>query len=203
MIPVWQPELSKGDQLVEINKVSDYLHHKRLTLLEIMEDMHRADPNFHLVLFADQFEELYTPNQNDDDRRRFLDEFLATSGGQTSVCKIILTLRADFLGKALAYRPFADALQDADIKLGPMNRDELRETIERPAKALDVLIEDGLTDRILDAVGDEPGNLPLLEFALTELWNRQANGVLTHATYETIAAWNRHWPRMLKMSTSI
>jgi hypothetical protein len=126
MIPVWQPELSKGDQLVEINKVSDYLHHKRLTLLEIMEDMHRADPNFHLVLFADQFEELYTPNQNDDDRRRFLDEFLATSGGQTSVCKIILTLRADFLGKALAYRPFADALQDADIKLGPMNAAGIR-----------------------------------------------------------------------------
>ena len=65
-----------------------------------------------------------------------------------------------------------------------MNRDELRETIERPAKALDVAIEDGLTDRILDAVGDEPGNLPLLEFALTELWNRQSNGVLTHAAYE-------------------
>lgn len=51
---------------------------------------------------------------------------------------------------------------------------------DEPAKAQGVQIEDGLTDRILDVVGDEPGNLPLLEFALTELWNRQTNGTLTH-----------------------
>ena len=67
-----------------------------------------------------------------------------------------------------------------------MNQDELRETIEQPARALEVEIEDGLTDRILAAVGDEPGNLPLLEFALTELWKKQTNGVLTHTAYDDI-----------------
>ncbi len=67
-----------------------------------------------------------------------------------------------------------------------MNREELRAAIEEPARSLNTHIEDGLTDRILDAVGDEPGNLPLLEFSLTELWNKQINGTLTHTAYDEI-----------------
>ncbi|MEK0196119.1 hypothetical protein WME70_32580, partial [Microcoleus anatoxicus PTRS1] len=97
-----------------------------------------------------------------------------------------LTLRADFLGQALSYRPFADALQDADVKLGPMNREELNRAISQPAQALGMLIEEGLTERILDAVEGEPGNLPLLEFALTLLWEKPRNGRLNHAAYKEI-----------------
>ncbi len=102
------------------------------------------------------------------------------------VLTLTLALRADFLGLALMHRPFADALQDADVKLGPMTRTELRGAIENPAVRLGVVFEPGLVERILDDVGDEPGNLPLLEFALTQLWDRQVGGRLTHAAYEAI-----------------
>ena len=37
----------------------------------------------------------------------------------------MLTLRGDFVGKALAYRPLSDRLQAAQINLGPMTREEL------------------------------------------------------------------------------
>ena len=100
--------------------------------------------------------------------------------------KLVLTLRADFFGYALSYRPFADALQDAVQTIGPMNRGELQEAIEQPAQLLGVMLESGLTERILEAVEDEPGNLPLLEFALTLLWANQQNGQLTHEAYEEI-----------------
>jgi hypothetical protein len=36
--------------------------------------------------------------------------------------------------------------------------------------------EPGLVERILDDVGEKPGNLPLLEFTLTQLWDRQTDG---------------------------
>ena len=98
----------------------------------------------------------------------------------------MLTLRSDFLGHAQSYRPFNDALQGADLKLGPMNRAELEMVIEQPAQKVGVQLEDGLTERILDAVNDEPGDLPLLEFALTQLWVRQDRGLLTHAAYDDI-----------------
>jgi hypothetical protein len=67
-----------------------------------------------------------------------------------------------------------------------MTHQELRRAIENPAEKLGVAFEAGLTERILDHVGDEPGNLPLLEFALTSLWKRQAGGRLTHAAYQAI-----------------
>jgi WD40 repeat protein len=46
--------------------------------------------------------------------------------------------------------------------------------------------EAGLVERILDDVGEKPGNLPLLEFTLTQLWERQADGWLTHADYAAL-----------------
>jgi hypothetical protein len=49
-------------------------------------------------------------------------------------------MRTDFLGNALSYRPFADLLQNPDIKLGAMNREELSQVIEKPADKLGVKI---------------------------------------------------------------
>ncbi len=99
---------------------------------------------------------------------------------------MILTLRADCMKYALAYRPFADALQDNTLHLGPMTREELQRAIEKPAEKLNVVFEAGLIERILDDIENEPGGLPLLEFALTLLWEQQARNVLTHSTYEAL-----------------
>ena len=46
---------------------------------------------------------------------------------------MILTLRADFYGRAIRYRPLSDALQDRVENLGPMSREELQEAIVKPA----------------------------------------------------------------------
>ena len=70
--------------------------------------------------------------------------------------------------------------------LGPMSRGELAVAIEKPAEVQGAAFEAGLVERILDDVGEEPGNLPLLEFALTLLWERQSYGWMTHAGYEEI-----------------
>lgn len=78
-------------------------------------------------------------------------------------------MRADFLGNALSYSPSADLLQQGDIKLGAMTSKELMQIIEKPAQKLGVGFEDELVSRILQDINSEPGNLPLLEFALTEL----------------------------------
>ncbi len=81
-------------------------------------------------------------------------------------------MRADFLGNALSYRPFADVLQNADIKLAPMNREELSQVIEKPAQKLGVTFENGLVERILDDVEDEPGNLPLARVCVNRVVER-------------------------------
>lgn len=184
LIPFLEPDLDEIDRTEKIEKLTHKFTSGNLSLTSILKSIARKNPDSCLLLFIDQFEELYTLCRQEDERRQFLDTLLGASGVQTSVC--VLTMRADFLSKALSYRPFADTLQDASMMLGPMNREELRATIERPAKMLDVDIEEGLTDRILDVVSDEPGNLPLLEFALTKLWEKQSNRRLTHTAYDEI-----------------
>ncbi len=86
----------------------------------------------------------------------------------------------------MSYRPLVDVLQNASIMLRPMNETELREIIEKPAQKLGVSFESGLVERILDDVDKEPGNLPLLEFALTELWKKRQGKQLTHNAYQEI-----------------
>jgi hypothetical protein len=67
-----------------------------------------------------------------------------------------------------------------------MNREELDSVIRRPASVRNVRFEEGLAERILNDAGVEPSTLPLLEFALTELWGRQTERTLTHSRYEQI-----------------
>ncbi|MCB0214610.1 MAG: hypothetical protein KDJ52_35045, partial [Anaerolineae bacterium] len=90
------------------------------------------------------------------------------------------------MGKVLTYRPLADALQTDVIVLGAMNGTDLARAIEFEPEVKTVATWASLVDRILADVGDDPGQLPLLEFALTQLWRRQSGGHLTKTAYQAI-----------------
>ena len=186
-----EPQSGETDRLIETQKLAAAWHEGDLALLPTIERVLEVHPEKRrLLLIVDQFEELYTLCPEATERQRFLDLLLvavkARAASLTPSSVILLTLRADFMGQALAYRPFADALQEGAVMLGPMNRDELRAAIAEPAQVQGAAFEPGLVDRILDDVGEEPGNLPLLEFALTLLWEQAEDGWLTHKAYEEL-----------------
>ncbi|MBW4593427.1 MAG: CHAT domain-containing protein [Brasilonema angustatum HA4187-MV1] len=153
-------------------------------LYKIIESFVQQNPKTRLVLIADQFEELYTLCSQEE-RQGLLDALL-NAVRLAPAFTLIMTLRADFYGYALSYRPFSDALQGAVFNLGPMNREELRSAIEQPAAQMQVRLENELTKKLINAVDGQSGRLPLLEFALTQLWSKQTDGWLTHAGYEEI-----------------
>lgn len=191
LLPLLEPQMSETDRILESNKLARALSQGDLTLAQVVGRVLQKHPDrSRLLLVADQLEELYTQCPEPEKRHRFLDQLSVATAPEPDAgglpITLVLTLRADFLGQALGYRPFADALQSRDLKLGPMNREELRQAIELPANNAGVSFEAGLVERILDDVGTEPGNLPLLEFALTLLWERQANQRMTHAAYEEV-----------------
>jgi hypothetical protein len=189
LVPLYTPEIDATDQIAQARKLADYFRGGTLPLSDIFYQIKQKYPNDRVLLIADQFEELYTLCSDEKIRRSFLDILLASfpaSNSHLSSAVLVATIRADFLGNALSYRPFADLLQNADIKLGAMNREELSQVIEKPADKFGVKFADGLVKRILDSVENEPGNLPLLEFALTELWAKRKGKKLTHSAYEEI-----------------
>jgi WD40 repeat protein/DNA-binding SARP family transcriptional activator len=186
-----EPELSETEQLIETRKLAEALCEGTLLLPDVVDRILENTPGVNrLLLVADQFEELYTLCPDPDVRHIFLDVLLEAIDFEqfrpNATFTFVFTLRADFLEKALAHRPFADAFQDADLILGPMTREELGRAVEKPAEEQGVKFEPGLVERILIDVAEEPGNLPLLEFALTVLWEKQQARMLTHADYEAI-----------------
>ena len=196
LLPHYDPALTETDRLIESRKLTTALQDGTLPLTDILTHIQQKQPdNTNLLLIIDQFEELYTLCQNADERHRFLDLVVKGFSNQVSGFSqsttenrkhLVMTLRADFMGQALAYPLMVDALQNSDIKLGPMADDDLQQAIAAPAQKVGVSFESGLVERIMDDVGSEENTLPLLEFALTELWRWQTHRQLTHVAYEQI-----------------
>jgi ABC-type branched-subunit amino acid transport system substrate-binding protein len=192
LVPLLTLEMSQTDQLEEIPKLADKLQQGTVALVDVIQKILQKHPHHsHLLLIGDQFEELYANHFTEPDQvteqHQFIDILLEAVQTLPRQLKLIVTLRADFLSFALNYPPLGDALQHSPpLLLGAMTDEELRSTIEKPLQQRQVQIADGLTERILEDVRQAPGNLPLLEFALTQLWGKQTEGRLTHQAYDEI-----------------
>jgi hypothetical protein len=148
--------------------------------------LREAPPGRRLALLVDQFEEVFTLGEDEPRRRAFFENLLyaATIAGGQAV--VLLTMRADFYGKCGAYPALAAALSDHQLLVGPMTEPELRHAIERPALRAGGAFDPGLVEMLLQAVAGQPGALPLLQFTLTELWQRREGRRLTVAAYKAI-----------------
>jgi WD40 repeat protein len=183
LIPLLEEDMSETDRILEVQKLGPALGEGDVGLADVVGRILEKAGSNRMILIVDQFEELYTLLDDPKQRCRFLNLLLRDPPPEL---RVLAMLRADFLDFALSNRALADALQRCDVKLGPMTRAELQEVVEWPARDVGVTLEDGLTTRLLDAVGEQAGNLPLLEFALTLLWSRQESGQLTHAAYDAM-----------------
>jgi WD40 repeat protein len=140
----------------------------------------------HLLIVVDRFEELYTETVDEIEQQLFIDNLLIAIDGLPAV-KLLFTLRADFYDRLLEDYSLATALEHTEVvNLTTMTRAELTRSIELPARSLNVSFEAGLTARIIDNIIDNAYSLPLLEFALTQLWAKQRDGKLTHRGYDDI-----------------
>ena len=190
LVPLYVTSQSDTDRLLNTNQLAESLETGRLTLRDVFADCRSRNKGTRILLIADQFEEAFTLVEDEALRSRFIDLLLAgfadpAPGTSPDIC-LILTLRADFYGQALRHRPLADALQGHVENLGPMNRGELKEAILRPAENNKVSFDPGLVETLLDDVENKPGSLPLLQFALREMWGRQQNSRITRKSYDEI-----------------
>ena len=126
-----------------------------------------------LLLIIDQFEELFTLCPNEATRRQFIEGLVAAVTDPGSRLRVVLTLRADFYDHPLRYGAMAGLLEAATAVVAPLAADELERAIVEPAARVGVGFEPGLVASIIGDVVDQPGALPLLQYALTELFDRR------------------------------
>jgi len=145
-----------------------------------------------LTLVMDQFEELLV-DCPEETRREFVAQLAALLDSSLPVT-VILVIRDDFYSRFVREaRPLVKWLERSLANIPPtLEPKELRAIIEEPARAVGLALEEGLAEVIVQEAMETtpqgaPGTiLPLLEFALTGLWERREEGLLTHAAYRAI-----------------
>ena len=136
-----------------------------------------------VLLVVDQFEELFTLCQDEAEREAFLANLLyaaAIPGGRVMT---VVGMRADFYHRCAPYADLRALVADRQFLVGPLGVEGLRQAIEEPARRVGLELEAGLTETIINDLGDRPGTLPLLEHVLLELWRRRQGLMLTLAAY--------------------
>jgi serine/threonine protein kinase/WD40 repeat protein/class 3 adenylate cyclase len=137
-----------------------------------------APSDAELVLVLDQFEELFT-RASAADRAAFLDAITDLVSDSHARARVVVTLRADFYDRPLAFSEFARLIEPGLVSVPAPTRDELTAAIREPSQAVGLSVDPALAELILAEVVDQPGALPLLQYTLTELFDARTGSRLT------------------------
>ncbi|MEM9487775.1 MAG: AAA family ATPase, partial [Myxococcota bacterium] len=144
-----------------------------------------------ILLFVDQFEELYTLGADEPTRRAVLDCLRGAADDASSPLRVITTIRSDFLETTV--RELGDTSTGVWARsllfLLPMGRDGLRQALTEPVRAADHDFDSAeLVEDILDELDQTAGSLPLLQFTASRLWEARERGArqLTRASYQAM-----------------
>jgi tetratricopeptide (TPR) repeat protein/energy-coupling factor transporter ATP-binding protein EcfA2 len=154
--------------------------------------------NERLLLYVDQWEELYAqaPRPEEKDRaerhrtdvERFITLLVRASEPRSDhapICTVIISVRADFYDHLIRHKELGRILPRQQVNIGAMSKDDLRRTIFEPAAKVGLTFDPpALVDKILDETGNDEGMLPLLQYALKETWANRDGKRLTTAAYD-------------------
>jgi WD40 repeat protein/serine/threonine protein kinase len=136
-----------------------------------------------LLLFIDQFEEVFTLVTNEDERRRFLNLIHTALVAENSKLRVIVAMRADFLDRPLSYVAWGDMIRERSELVPPLKPAELREAIEKPAEKARLILDEGLSDLIMEDMSQQAGALPLLQYTLSQLYEKREGLMLTKKAF--------------------
>ncbi|KAA3661930.1 MAG: hypothetical protein DWQ04_14920, partial [Chloroflexi bacterium] len=155
-------------------------------LLRTIRRILPGEENAQLLLVIDQFEELFTLVNDNGRRLHFLNSLMIALNAPRSPLRIVVTLRADFYDRPLQIQPIANLFkQHVEIVL-PLNQEELTWAIREPARQVGVSMADSVVTAMVTDVIDQPGTLPLLQYALTELFEARHGNAMTLAAYQSL-----------------
>ncbi|NDJ75955.1 MAG: protein kinase [Chloroflexi bacterium] len=144
------------------------------------------DDDSELVVIVDQFEEVFTLVEDEAVCQQFLDLLYTAVTAPRSRVRIVITLRADFYDKPLHYPEFGEMVRSRMETILPLSAEELQRAISNPAEQAGVTFEEGLVASIISEIHYQPGALPLLQYALTELFDNREGLCMTRRAYEYI-----------------
>jgi serine/threonine protein kinase len=142
-----------------------------------------------ILLFVDQFEELYTLVQDPAERAAFTAALAGAADDAASPLRVVLSMRSDFLDRAAEDSQFFEELMRGLMFLQPSTRKGLREALTQPAEMAGHHFESAeMVDEMLAQLESATGALPLLQFAAARLWEERdrRRRLLTRSSYDAM-----------------
>lgn len=149
--------------------------------------------NARLLLIIDQFEEVFTLCQGlqaERDRLSFFHSLITALRELNDCFSVVVVLRADFFGKYSLYNGLAKQIEQHLITVTPLTYQQIKDSIVKPAEKAGIICEPNLIYNILLDVVGAPGELPLLQYTLLELWQRRQHDPNGGAAHLTLDAYN-------------
>jgi hypothetical protein len=144
--------------------------------LSLVEELHRAPlpEQANLLILVDQFEELfrYEGLSGREEVEAFIGLLLKSTGQRQVPIYVALIIRSDFIGECAQFEDLTERISDALYLCPRMTRDQIASAIEGPASVFGGSVEPSLVASIVNDMGTNPDQLPLMQHALMRLWDR-------------------------------
>ena len=183
LVELLHPVAEPGTRIRETEDLAARLGKEPEAAVRRIEALTRA--SFGLFVLLDQFEELVT-RAPEHECKAFDALLVALTGAKLDRLRLALTLRSDYEDEVARLDCGRTLLNERRVPLTPMNREELTAAVRGPAKELGVAFENGRDWHLIERVEANGGLLPLMQYALQELWARQHDGRLTEAALQPI-----------------
>ena len=147
-----------------------------------------ASTNTRVLLVVDQLEELFTLSTDEAARQMFLGSLLSAADDSSAPVRVVLAMRADFLDRLAVHKRFLAELTRGLFFLSAPDRENLWETVVRPAELAGYTFEHPSIVEDLMASATSRGAQPLLQFAATRMWDTrdEQRKLLTRAAYDAM-----------------
>lgn len=160
----------EGDAELRVDLGHAILDRGGLGLVEIARQA-RLGPDENLLVVVDQFEELFRYSQlNAEDGAAFVKLLLEAAAYAELPLYVAITMRSDFLGNAAMFRDLPERINDGLFLIPRMSREQLERAIVGPVRVAEETAAPRLVNLLLNDVGDDPDQLPVLQHALARTW---------------------------------
>ncbi|MBS1558295.1 MAG: High-affnity carbon uptake protein Hat/HatR [Bacteroidetes bacterium] len=163
------------DKKIKRTIVSTLLRSSSLGLVEAIQQSRRSADINYLVL-VDQFEELFRFKDSTDpnsvnETLAFVNLLMEAVNYEDSPIYVAITMRSDFIGDCAQFPELTRKINDSHYLIPQMTRDQKRRAIEGPVAVGNAKIAPRLTQQLLNDLGDNPDQLPILQHALMRTWS--------------------------------
>jgi len=165
----------KDDELIKQKLNASILRSSSNGLIEILEQSFDFEKE-NLLIIIDQFEELFRYKSSSKDQSSYNESEafvkLLVNANRTSDIPvfIVLTMRSDFIGECSQFHELTELINDSNYLVPQMTRNDFRSAIEGPVAVGGATIDTQLVQQLLNEVGDNPDQLPILQHALMRTW---------------------------------